>query len=174
MKEEKASHACLDEQKEKEYLRKIEAALFISGKFLSIKELVALTNINPVLLHGLLEKLVEKYEDSAIKIVKKGELWKMDVSEEHTDMVNTLATGSAEFSKAEQETLAVIAYKQPIKQSIVIKIRGNKAYEHVRKFIEAGLLRAKKSGRTKELSLSDEFYDYFKLDRETDLKLIKE
>jgi segregation and condensation protein B len=80
-------------------------------------------------------------------------------------MVNKLATGTAEFSKAEQETLAVIAYKQPVKQSLIVKIRGNKSYEHIKHFIEIGLVRGKKSGRTKELTLSEDFYDYFNLQK---------
>ena len=87
----------------------------------------------------------------------------MDVKSEYASLVNKIATGKPEFTKAEQETLAVIAYKQPVKQSVVIKIRGNKAYEHIKNFIETGLLKAKRAGHTRELSLSDEFYDYFHL-----------
>ena len=85
----------------------------------------------------------------------------MDVKPEYSHIINKLATGSAEFSKAEQETLAIIAYKQPIKQSVIIKIRGNKAYDHIKKFIDLNLIKKKKIGHTNELSLSDEFYDYF-------------
>jgi len=59
------------------------------------------------------------------------------------------------------KTLAVIAYKQPIKQSVVIKIRGNKSYDHIKKFRDLGLVVAKKMGHTNELSLSEEFYEYF-------------
>lgn len=162
------SKAISELESEKENIKKLEAALFISGKFQSVEDLSGLTDINPLLLKELLAKLEEKYasDDTSIDIIKKENLWKMDVSGEHRDMVNKLATGKAEFSKAEQETLAIIAYKQPIKQSIVVKIRGNKAYDHVHKFVEVGLLRAKKMGRTKELSLSDEFYDYFHVSRE--------
>jgi segregation and condensation protein B len=87
----------------------------------------------------------------------------MDVSEKYHYMINKLATGTAEFTKAEQETLAVIAYKQPIKQSVLIKIRGNKAYEHIKKFIEIGLVQAKKFGHTQDLSLSEDFFDYFNI-----------
>jgi len=72
-----------------------------------------------------------------------------------------LATGTAEFSKAEQETLAIIAYKQPIKQSVIIKIRGNKAYDHIKKLTDLELIKRKKAGHTHELSLSEDFYDYF-------------
>jgi len=85
----------------------------------------------------------------------------MDVNIKYHYLVNKLATGKAEFTKAEQETLAVIAYKQPLKQSVLIKIRGNKGYDHIRKFVELGLVIAKELGHTKELNLSEDFYDYF-------------
>ena len=55
----------------------------------------------------------------------------------------------------------MIAFKQPAKQSVIIKIRGNKAYDHIKRFFELGLIRKKKTGHTYELSLSDEFYNYF-------------
>lgn len=155
----------LDEDKEIENMKKIEAALFLSARFLSLQELVLLTDINPLMLRELLEKLIEKYnkDDSAIEIIERENKWKMDIGQEYVSMVNKLATGSSEFSKAEQETLAVIAYKQPVKQSVIIKIRGNKAYEHVGNFIEMGLIIAKKAGHTKELKLSDDFFEYFHL-----------
>lgn len=155
----------LDEHKEIENIKKIEAALFLSARYLSLKELVMLTDINPLMLKELLEKLIEKYnrEDSAIEIIKKENLWKMDIGKEYVGMINKLATGSSEFNKAEQETLAIIAYKQPVKQSVVVNIRGNKAYDHVKHFIEIGLVQAKKLGHTKELKLSDDFFEYFHL-----------
>ena len=87
--------------------------------------------------------------------------WKMDVKREHVNIVNRLATGNSEFSKSEQETLAIIAYKQPLKQSVLIRIRSNKAYDHIKKFKDLNLIKKKKIGHTYELSLSDEFYDYF-------------
>ncbi len=155
----------IDEANELENLKRLEAMLFVSGKFLNLQELVSLTNINPLLLKELIEKLTERYnkENSAIEIVNKGDLWKMDVRQEYVNIINQLATGNTEFTKAEQETLAVIAYKQPVKQSVIIKIRGNKAYEHIKKFIDIGLIQAKKTGHTKELKLSDDFFDYFHL-----------
>lgn len=152
----------LDNSREKDNLKKIEAALFISGRWLSVQEIVTLTDLNPILIRQIIDNLKEKYgEESAIEILHKDNSWKMDVKPEHVNMINKLATGSAEFSKAEQETLAVIAYKQPVKQSVIIKIRGNKAYEHVKNFISLGLVKSKRAGHTLELSLSEEFYDYF-------------
>jgi len=153
----------IDEITEQEDLKKIEAVFFVSGRFLSMQELISLTDLNPMIIQELIEKLQKKYnkQDSAIEIVEKNNLWKMDVTQEYSGIINKLATGSSEFSKAEQETLAIIAFKQPVKQSVVVKIRGNKAYEHIKKFVELNLIKKKKIGRTYELNLSNDFYDYF-------------
>lgn len=157
----------IDTLREKEDLKKLEAVFFISGRFLTMQELISLSDLNPIIIRELIEKLKEKFnsDDFAIEIVEKkgedSELWKMDVKQEYNEIVNRLATGSSEFSSAEKETLAIIAYKQPIKQSVIIKIRGNKAYEHIKKFLDLRLLKKKKIGHTNELSLTDEFYDYF-------------
>jgi segregation and condensation protein B len=153
----------VDESIEHEHVKKVEAALFISGRFLSMQELVALTDVNPLLLKKILEDLSEEYKDSGVEIVNKNNLWKMDVATEYLSMVNKLATGNSEFTKAEQETLAILAYKQPLKQSVMIKIRGNKAYDHIKKFVNMGLIQKKKMGHTAELSLSESFFDYFSL-----------
>ena len=130
-----------------------------------MKELISLSDMNPIIIKELLERLQEKYDetDSAIQIIEKSGAWKMDVRQNFSSVINRLATGSSEFSRAEQETLAIIAFKQPIKQSVIIKIRGNKAYEHIKKFVDLGLIKKKKTGHTYELNLRDEFYDYFNI-----------
>lgn len=147
--------------REKEMEERVEAALFISGRFLNLDELSHLTELNANMLKNLLINLQKKYSSGVIKIVNRNDSWKMDVSEKYHYLINRLAAGTTEFTKAEQETLAVIAYKQPIKQSVVIKIRGNKSYDHIKKFRELGLVVVKKDGHTNELSLSEEFYEYF-------------
>lgn len=161
----------IDNEGEIENLKKLEAALFIAGRFMNVPELVSLTEINPILLKKLLEDLQDKYKDSGIAVVNRNNLWKMDVSEEHIGMVNKLATGSSEFSKAEQETLAILAYKQPMKQSVLVKIRGNKAYEHIKKFASMNLIKKKKAGHTSELSLDDSFHEYFHINKDNDASI---
>ncbi len=146
-------------------MKRVEAALFVAARFLSVDEIVMLTGINPISVREFLVKLKSKYDsgDSALMIIEKNELWKMDVKAEYGEMITKLASGKAEFTRAEQETLAIIAYKQPIKQSVVVKIRGNKAYEHIKHFIDMNLLKAKRLGHTIELQLSEQFYDYFQI-----------
>jgi segregation and condensation protein B len=166
----------IDGVKEKESMKILEAIFFISGRFLTMQEIISLSDLNPLLIKDLIVKLQEKYEkqDSAFEILEKNGLWKMDVKQDFFYLINKLATGSSEFSKAEQETLAIIAYKQPIKQSVIIKIRGNKAYDHIKKVLDLGLLKKKKEGHTHILTLSDEFYDYFNLEEGGKLAPVEE
>jgi segregation and condensation protein B len=155
----------LDSETKEENAKRVEAALFIAGKFVTLQELITLTDVNPILLKKILSDLQDKYKNSGINVIQKDNLWKMDVASDYVEIVNKLATGSSEFSRAEQETLAMIAYKQPIKQSVVIKIRGNKAYDHIKRFVELGLLNKKRTGHTSELTLTDAFHDYFHLNK---------
>lgn len=154
------------EEKKKEEL--IEAVLFLAGRFLSLQELVMFTSINPLTLRELLDKLREKYaKHSTLTIIAKDNSYKMDIKPSYAYLINKLASGSVEFSKAEQETLAIVAYKQPITQAIVVKIRGNKAYDHIKHLLQVGLIKAKKAGRTLELKLDDNFYNYFGLKKQS-------
>jgi len=158
-----------EQNQETELLKKTEAALFLAARWLNMDELVKLTSINPITLAELLQKLEGKYNsgNGAITLTKSDvygvKSWKMDIQQEYAYLTNCLATGEAEFTKAEQETLSVVAYKQPIKQSVVIKIRGNKAYDHIKHFIQSSLVTSKRAGRTFELNLSENFYNYFNL-----------
>ena len=156
----------LDESAELEHMRRLESILFVSGRFLTMQDLITFSDLNPLIIKELIGKLKEKHnkDDSALEIIERENMWKMDVKPEYSYIINRLATGSAEFTKAEQETLAIIAYKQPIKQSVIVKIRGNKAYDHVKKFADLNLIRKKKSGHTNILNLSEEFYDYFNVE----------
>ncbi len=163
----------IDESREVESLKLLEAVLFVSGRFLNMQELISLTDLSPILISDLIERLKEKYKDSALEIVEKNQMWKMDVQQEYSDIINKLATGNSEFTKAEQETLAIIAYKQPVKQSVIIKIRGNKSYDHIKKFVDLNLVKKKKMGHTHELSLSDEFYDYFSVAEPSEENVLK-
>ena len=158
------------ENKEKNSEEKVEAALFIAGRYLNLQELIVLTDINPIMLKEILHRLEKKYSHGVLRLIQRNNSWKMDVAEKHHYLINKLATGSAEFTKAEQKTLAIIAYKQPIKQSVIIKIRGNKSYEHIKKFRQLGLVTAKRIGHTLDLSLSEEFYKYFNVHKKENNK----
>ncbi|MBU0461935.1 MAG: SMC-Scp complex subunit ScpB, partial [Nanoarchaeota archaeon] len=77
-----------------------------------------------------------------------------------------------ELSKAVMETLAVIAWKQPITQAKVVDIRTNKAYDHVEELVELGFITKERYGRSYMLRITQKFLDYFDLpDQEAARKL---
>ena len=80
----------IDNSRRKEDLKKLEAVFFVSGRFLSMQELISLSDLNPIIIPELIEELKDKYEkqDSAIEIVKKNDLWKMDVRQEYFEILN--------------------------------------------------------------------------------------
>lgn len=160
----------LEEKNEANQLKNqklVESALFIAARFMSMQELVAITGINPITLKETLDSLQGKYSGSdALTLIINGDNYKLDVQPEYHFLINKLASGDSEFTKAEQETLAIIAYKQPITQSVIVKIRGNKAYDHVKKFLEIGMLKSKRMGHTLQLTLNENFYDYFNLKKQ--------
>jgi segregation and condensation protein B len=153
-----------EKSEKKDKAEAIEALLFIAGRWLSEAEIVRIALIDPLSLREKIEELKKKYDGAIVlrEMEKDGMAhYKMDVKDEYKHFASLLAIKKTEFTKAEQETLALIAYKQPIKQSVIIKIRGNKAYDHIKKFIAHGLINAKKSGHTYLLSLTNKFYEYF-------------
>src|SRR3989344_2098320 len=59
------------------------------------------------------------------------------------------------------KTLAIIAYKAPVLQAEIIKIRGNKAYEHIKQLKDQALIISEPKGRSNLIKLTPQFYDYF-------------
>jgi len=143
--------------------KKIEALLFAT-QGLTVKKISDKLSINDKVALKSLKELRSDYEkrDSAFIISEAGDLWKLTVQSEHVDLVKDLIP--SEFPKSLLETLAVIAWKSPANQSQVIKVRGNKAYNHIKYLESAGLIISKPKGRSRELKLTDKFYDYFNSD----------
>ena len=55
------------------------------------------------------------------------------------------------------------------RQSDVIRIRSNKAYDHIKELLKEGLVEAKKDGSTWKLSPTKKFYDYFDLSEDEEI-----
>ena len=102
----------IDSAKQRENLKKLEAIFFVSGKFLTMSELISFTDLNPIILRDLIDRLKDKYskEDSAIEIIEKNSMWKMDVRQEYLHLINKLAGGRSEFTKAEKGTLTITPF----------------------------------------------------------------
>lgn len=144
----------------------IEAALFLSPKPLGLNKLAELVGTGAILeVKQSIERLQNKYsEDSGIEIVDLGNYkYKMRVKPQYADKVDKFAV-TTDLSSAELKTLALIAYKQPIKQSEVVASRGPDAYKHIKVLIDQNFVVAKKERNTLVLSTGPGFRRYFGTD----------
>ena len=141
---------------------KVEAILFTIGKLLTLEEISKLTSIGSNHVKGLLEGLKKEYmeKDSALEILNENDKWKLAIKKEYLYLTEKLLTDS-ELDRPTQETLAIVAYKNPVLQAEVIKIRGNKAYDHIKILREQNFITSDKTGRTRLLKLTPKFFDYF-------------
>ncbi len=137
----------------------IEAALFVAGRPLTLRDLETLISIDTDV-EEMLASLIEEYNSkAALEIVRMDEEVVMQVRAEYAEAVRSIAQRDLETPAL--RTLAVIAYHQPITQSKVAEIRGNKAYGHVHELVARKLIAALLYGRTKLLQTTEAFADYF-------------
>lgn len=146
-----------------DFKNKVESILFSSGKKVHFDEIMNLIRIRDR--QGVSDALAQLQKDydtraGALMIIQEGDFWKMTVREKYLSIVQRIVADT-ELSKTVMETLAVIAWKQPILQSEVIAIRTNKAYDHIAALEEMGFLTTEKHGRSKLIKLSEKFYSYF-------------
>jgi len=146
---------------------KVESLLFSSGRKMSIEEISKLCYAKLEDIKNALTELKLEYDDrgSSIMVVNEGDSWKLTTREQYLPLVQKIVT-ETELSKTVMETLAVIAFKYPIKQSDLIKIRTNKAYDHLNELEELGYISRVKYGRTKLIKLTQKFFEYFNLPEE--------
>jgi len=144
---------------------KIEALLFSSGRKMSIEEISRLSGIrNQESIKQALNELKKEYEErgSSVMLFEEGDGWKLTVKEHYLPVVQKIVT-QTELDRPLMETLAVIAWKYPVLQATVVKIRHNKAYDHLKQLEEMGFITRTKYGRTKRIALTQKFFDYFAL-----------
>lgn len=141
---------------------KVEALLFATNG-LTVEEISKRTGLKKKEIEKILEELEMEYldESKGVHVINEGDVWKMSVKPEHTPNIKDLLP--PEIPKGVIKTLAIIAAKKPIKQSTVVKIRGNKAYGHIKKLEKLGFITSEKHGTTQMLDLTEKFFDYFQV-----------
>lgn len=145
--------------------RLVEAVLFASARKMEVAELVKVTKHSEAEVLAALDDLQTELDDkgSPTMLVEENGSWKLTVREQYIPVVKKVVT-KTELPKSVLETLSIVAYKTPILQSKVIKLRTNKAYDHLAFLEQIGFITREKSGRTKLIKLTQKFYDYFAID----------
>jgi segregation and condensation protein B len=142
----------------------IEAALYASGKPLDIEELSTKLEMPKKEVETLIKELAFDYMDrpTALVINQVGEKYQMALRTEYVERVAKFSSGGG-IAERYLRTLTVIALKQPILKSLVIKLRGTGAYEHVKYLIDNEFISAVKKGRSDELTTTDKYSEMFGL-----------
>jgi segregation and condensation protein B len=147
--------------------KRVEAVLFAVGKDITSERVAALCSLDVAQVETIIHKLQSDYEqrDHSLKINKNDNGWKLTVRDEFVPLVSSLVS-STELDSAMMATLAVIAWKYPIVQSEVVKLRGSGAYDHMHQLEEQGYVEKERFGRSYKLKLTKKFFEYFDLPSE--------
>lgn len=162
----------------------IEALLFVAGdEGLSLKILSELTgfSIEQVLL--TVEKLKEYYSTSekrGLTIIKTANTYQMVTKSEYSKSIKKYAQSpySQKLSRALLETLAIVAYKQPITRIEIEEIRGVQVTGNLKKLSMRQLIKEvghlDKPGNPILYATTDFFLDYFGINTLKDLPVLTE
>ncbi len=144
----------------------LEAALYVSGRALTLEELGNIIGKSQSTVQKLLDELSFEYSKrkGALEVVAlPRDRYAMQLRPELTPSVGRLIPGGL-LSFSTLQTLVFIALKQPIIQSDLINQRGTHCYDHVKELVEKKFVEAVPEGRSKNLTTTPLFADYFGLD----------
>lgn len=160
----------------------IEALLFAVGsEGLSLEDLTNILDKDADEIIKELDKLNEKYssEESGIELKLLGNCYKLATKEKEKEYLKKLATETSNnLSEAALETLAIIAYNEPITRMAIDEIRGINSSQMIRNLIAKGLIenvgKSDLPGRPNLYKTTDFFLDYFNLSNIDELPELEE
>ena len=141
----------------------LEAALFMSSDPVTLNTLFKVTGITSKReLRSMLEQIQQEYQvdTRGIELAITPEGYQFKVKEHLLDQVSSL-TPHSDLTDGNLRTLGLIALRQPMAQSQIVKIQGNKTYGYIAKLEKKRLIVSEKAGRTKILRTTKEFERYF-------------
>ncbi len=150
----------------------LEGLLFVVGdEGITLDNICEIMGIKKKEAQELLKSLREEYnkDNRGIRISFIGETFKLTTKQEHKEYYQKLITtrGSNTLSQAALETLAIIAYNQPITRIEVDELRGIASMNMIRKLMAKDLIKisGKSSlpGKPNLYRTTSEFLDYFGL-----------
>jgi len=143
----------------------LEAILFAATKPLNMDELKKMSRFEDDKIKQLITLLRIRYQDPkhGIALSEMGG-YRLIVKHEYLDRVSTLT--KSDMSKGLLRVLSIIAYHEPVKQSDIVKIIGNRTYEYVKQLEQLGFIKFERKSKTKLLSTTPQFESYFSVNKE--------
>lgn len=160
----------------------LEGLLFVSGDDgLSLKQMMSVLEIDKEKLTDLINELMEEYQkdNRGINIEYLGEKLKMVTKKQHAPYYKKLFSDEENntLSPSALETLAIVAYNEPVTRIMVDEIRGVSSAHLIRKLVFMNFIkevgRSELPGRPILYGVTDDFLDYFGLSSTKDLPVIE-
>lgn len=159
----------------------IEGLLYVQGDLgLTLEQVSDILEISKDEAKELINKLKQEYieEDRGLRINYLGNSFKLTTKEEHKEYFQKLLVNPKNNTLSNQalETLAIIAYNEPITRIEIDEMRGVDSVYVVRRLLAKGLIKecgkSDKPGHPILYKTTDEFLDYFGLSSKDDLPKI--
>ena len=157
----------------------LESLLFVAGEEgLSLQELTTLLSIGVVEAQNLVTRLQEKYvndADCALQLVVFANRYQLVTKGAYAEVIKQYAVSpfASRLSQAALETLAIIAYRQPLTRGAIDGIRGVQSTGALQKLLLRNLIeekgREETPGRPILYGTTDYFMNYFGLENLTQL-----
>ncbi|NLL30702.1 MAG: segregation/condensation protein B [Clostridiales bacterium] len=124
----------------------IESLLFVSGDPLTVKDLSNALEITSKDLEGIIKEMMREYEEDenrGIKLISINGEYQFVTKEKNSDYIQNLLKKNKRqsLSQASLESLAIIAYKQPITRIDIDEIRGVKSDSAIQRLVEKDLIK---------------------------------
>lgn len=163
---------------------KIESLLFVVGdEGLTLDELAYLCEDNTGTIYRMIEQMNERYTSethSSFYIMETGHRFTLVTKKEYAPLLQKYAQSpmSNKLSQASLETLAIIAYKQPVTRAEIDEIRGVQSSGALQNLVTRHLIkevgRVEGPGRPILYGVTDYFMNYFGLEQLSELPSISE
>ncbi|PWW30416.1 segregation and condensation protein B [Cytobacillus oceanisediminis] len=150
-----------------------ESLLFAAGdEGLSLKQIAHVLEVEEIQAREIMDGLMEDYNDNStrgIMVVELAGTFQLVTKKEFSPYLKKLveSPSAATLSQAALETLAIIAYRQPITRTEIEEIRGVKTERPLQTLASKALIkevgRAEGTGRAYLYGTTKEFLDYFGL-----------
>ena len=159
----------------------LEAILFAASEPISVKQFQdALPGLDKRVIRRGLTELRDAYQemDRSFHLIEIASGYQICTRPEYAEWIQKFYTRQVrvKLSPSALETLAIVAYKQPITRADVAAIRGVNSDSVLNSLVEKGLVRiaGRKKGRSLLFSTTDDFLQQFGLKDATDLPSLDE
>lgn len=159
----------------------LEASLFASAGVVTVAQLAAALRVSEGVIEGALGTLEERLKrtGSGLRLVPVGEGWQLRTDARLARWVAAIRGGKpVKLSRAALETLAVIAFRQPVSKGVVDDLRGVDCGGVLRMLLDRGLVRiigrSDEPGRPLTYGTTPAFLELFGMRSLADLPTLKD